>query len=95
MWQKHAARHWAQTKAFLGDKYHRLGKWAGEMDRVAGVGRRVFSLAAPLLDDLGHGNVVREGMKVVQGYDQFRTAAMGVDAGIRGHGSRIAAADIF
>jgi hypothetical protein len=95
MWRKNAARNWAQTKAFLGDKYHRLGKWAGEMDRVAGVGRRIFALAAPILDDLGHNDMVTEGMKVVSGYDQFRTAAMGVDEGIRSHGSRIAAADIF
>ncbi len=71
------------------------GRWGGELVGGAGVGRRVFALAAPILDDLGHGNAVTEGMKVVQGYDQVRTAAMGIDASIRGHASRIAAADMF
>ena len=95
MWQKQLARHWNKTKAFLGDKYRHLGKWAGELDKVAGIGRRVFALAAPILDDLGQSDIVKQGMQAVQGYDQMRDNVMSADTNIRGHAKRIASADIF
>ena len=95
MWQKRLAKNWNKTKAFLGDKYHTMGKWAGELDRAAGIGRRIFAAAAPLLDDLGQGEAVRQGMDVVRGYDKIRGAAMDIDRNVRGHGTRIGNADIF
>ena len=95
MWHKQLARHWNKTKAFLGDKYRHLGKWAGELDRAAGIGRRVFQLAAPILDEFGQNDLVEQGMKVIHGYDQVRSNVMDVDANVRGHASRIASADIF
>ena len=95
MWHKQLAQHWNRTKSFLGDGYRRLGKFAGEMDRAMNIGRRVFSLAAPILDDLGQSGAITQGMKAFQGYDQLRSNVMDADAHVRGHASRIAAADIF
>ena len=95
MWQKRLARNWNKTKAFLGDKYQTMGKWAGQLDQAAGIGRRIFAAAAPLLDDLGQGAAVRQGMDVVRNYDRLRGAAMEIDSNVRGHASRIGSADIF
>ena len=72
-----------------------MGKWAGQLDQAAGIGRRIFAAAAPLLDDLGQGEAVRQGMDVVRNYDRFRGAAMEIDSNVRGHASRIGSADIF
>jgi hypothetical protein len=95
MWQKQLARHWNKTKSYLGDKYRALGKWAGHMDRAAGIGRRKFALAAPILDDMGQSDAVQTGMKPVQHYDNMRGAVMDVDEQVRSHGKRIASANIF
>ena len=65
------------------------------MDRLAGLGRRAFALAAPILDDLGQGGAVAQGMKAIQGYDNLRDGAVAVDSQVRGHARRIASADLF
>ena len=72
-----------------------MGGWAKEMDRAAGIGRRVFSLAAPILSDLGAHETIEHGVKAFQGYDSLRNSVMDADAYTRGHASRIASADIF
>jgi hypothetical protein len=95
MWAKAFQTHWNRTKSFLGDGYHRLGKWAGEMDRMAGVGRKMFALAAPILDDFGQSGAVDKGMRAVQGYDNLRKGVVDADGYARGHASRIASADLF
>ena len=79
----------------MGDRYNEGKKWAGAMDRMAGLGRRAFALAAPILDDLGQGDAVSSGMKAIQGYDQLRDNVMQVDSNVRGHARRIASADLF
>ena len=95
MWAKAFQTHWNRTKSFLGDGYRRLGKWAGEMDRMAGVGRRMFALAAPILDDFGQSEIVGKGMQAIQGYDNLRKSVVDADGYVRGHASRIASADLF
>ncbi len=95
MWHRALNQHWNKTKAFLGDSYRRLGKWAGEFDRAAGIGRRIFSLAAPILSDMGADEAIQSGMKAVQGYDSLRKGVMDADQYARGHASRIDSADIF
>ncbi len=95
MWHKALQQHWNRTKSFLGENYRRLGGWAKEMDRAAGIGRRIFSLAAPVLQDFGADEAIQHGMKAIQGYDALRKSAMDADAYTRGHASRIASADIF
>ena len=95
MWYKRLGRHWNKTKSFIHQGYHQLGKWAGEIDRAAGIGRKIFSLAAPILDDLGQGDAIQRGVKAFQGYDDARRQVLDVDQQVRGHAQRIAAADIF
>ena len=95
MWYKQLAHHWNKTKNFLGDRYNEGKKWAGQMDRMAGLGRRAFALAAPILDDLGQGGAVAQGMKAIQGYDNLRNSVMEVDSQVRGHARRVASADLF
>ena len=95
MLYKRLAQHWNKTKAWLGDRYNEGRKLAGQMDRMAGLGRRAFALAAPILDDLGQGGVVQAGMKAVQGYDEVRDGVMQADSRVRGHARRIASAELF
>ncbi len=95
MWHKALHQHWNRTKSFLGESYRRLGKFAGEFDRAAGIGRRMFSLAAPILSDIGADDAIQQGMKAIQGYDSLRQGVMDADQYARGHASRIASDDIF
>ncbi len=95
MWHKALQQHWNRTKSFLGESYRRLGGWAKEMDRAAGIGRRVFSLAAPIMSDMGADEAIQQGVKAFQGYDSLRNSVMDADAYARGHANRIASADIF
>ena len=89
------AHHWKKTKAWMGDRYNEGKKWAGQMDRMAGLGRRAFALAAPILDDLGQGQAVDAGKRAIQGYDQLRDGVMEADSRIGGHARRIASAELF
>ena len=95
MLYKRLAQHWNKTKAWLGDRYNEGKKFAGQMDKLAGLGRRAFALAAPVLEDLGQGGVVQAGMKAVQGYDEVRDGVMQADSRVRGHARRIASAELF
>ena len=79
----------------MGDRYNEGKKWAGQLDRVAGIGRRAFALAAPILDDLCQGEAVATGMKAIQGYESLRDGVMEADSNVRGHAKRIASADLF
>ena len=78
-----------------GDRYNEGKKFAGQMDRMAGLGRRAFALAAPILDDIGQSGAVAQGMKAIQGYDSLRDGVMEADSRVRGHATRIASADLF
>ena len=95
MLYKRLAHHWNNTKAWMGDRYNEGKKFAGQMDKLAGLGRRAFALAAPILDDLGQGGVVQAGMKAVQGYDEVRDGVMQADSRVRSHARRIASAELF
>ena len=48
-----SSKHWNKTKSFIHQGYKNLGKWAEEMIRGAGIFKRLFSLATPMLEDLG------------------------------------------
>ncbi len=62
---------------------------------MAGVGRRIFALAAPILDDFGQSDIVGKGMQAIQGYDNLRKNVADADDYVRGHASRIASADLL
>ena len=95
MWAKAFQQHWNSTKSFIHQGYRRLGKWAGQLDQVAGIGRRAFALAAPILDDFGQSEVVGKGMQAIQGYDNIRKQVMDADGYVKGHARRIASADLI
>ena len=95
MWYKDLARGWNKTKAWMGDRYQQGKKFAGELDKVAGIGRRAFGLISPILDDLGQGALQGYGTRAIQGYDSLRDNVMEADSRVGGHARRIASADLF
>ena len=95
LWHKRLREGWNKTKSFLGSSYQTVGKWAGEMDRAAGIGRKLFSLAVPILDELGAGAAVQGGLKAIKDYDAVRGQVLEADDRIRGHAKRFAQADLF
>ncbi len=94
-WHKTLAHQWNRTKTFIHQSYRTLGKWAGEVERGAGIGKTFFSTIAPILDDLGQHDAISHGMKATQGYDQLRQGVMDAEHYVKGHANRIAQADLF
>ena len=92
---KRLGHHWNKVKSFVGNAHHHISKWAGEMDAVARVGRKAFALAAPMLEDAGQGEAVRQGVKAFGQYDSARKAVVDADGYARGHARRINDADLF
>ena len=94
MW-KQLNQNWQKTKSFIGHAHRRVGAWMGDIDRLAGIGRKAFALAAPILDDFGQGKAVQQGMKAIGGYDALRKGVMDADQYASTHASRINQADLF
>ena len=86
---------WKRAKSFVAHGYRQLGGWAKQMDSLAGVGRKALALAAPILDDFGQGEFVKQGVQVLGGYDAIKQGLVEADQYARGHGRRIADADLF
>ena len=59
MWLKQLHQGWNKTKSFLSHGYSRLGKFASEADSLFRVGRKLLNVAAPALEDIGAGEVVK------------------------------------
>ena len=95
MWHKRLNEHWNKTKSFIHQGYHRLGKFAGEIDRGAGIMRKMFSLATPMLDDFGGGDVIKKGIDTIGKYDQFKSQVSDIDQRARKYGSTVDQANIF
>ena len=95
MWLKQLNAGWGRAKSFVSHGYHRLGKLAQDMDKFAGVGRKLFSLATPMLEDFGQQDAVRRGVQAIGQYDKLRGQVLDVDQRARQHASRFADADIF
>ena len=95
MWYKRLGHQWNRTKSFIHGGYRQLHGWAGEVERAAGIGKRIFSTIAPILDDLGAGQALQGGMKAIQGYDDLRQGVVDADATVRRHASRVGGADLF
>ena len=83
---------WRQTRGFLKSTYHEGKKWANMIDSYAGLARKGLSAAAPLLQELGGGEALGQGVKALQGYDSVRKQVMDVDERGRGHYDRISKA---
>jgi len=89
---KHIGNAWTQTRKFFKNTYHEGRKWAHTMDSYAQLFRRGLSAAAPMLQDLGAGEVLGSGVKALRSYDSVRQQVMDVDKRGREHASRIAQA---
>lgn len=95
MWT-HLERHYNRTKSFINQGYRHAVKFAGDLDRVAGIGKKLFALATPALQDLGvDDRMIRSGVKAIGGYENLRNQVQDVDEVVRGHVKRFADADIF
>ncbi len=79
--------HFGRVKKFIGEGYGRVSKWAGDVDRLAGIGRRAFSAISPILDDFGVSTT--QGVRAIKNYDQLRHGVMEADQYARGHAARI------
>ena len=95
MWLKQLHQGWNKTKSFLSHGYSRLGKFASEADSLFRVGRKLLNVAAPALEDIGAGEVVKHGVRALGQYDDLKGRVMDVDAKVRGHAARFDNADIF
>ena len=95
MWHKNLAQHWNKTKSFIHQGYRKLSKFAGEMDRGAGIFKRLFSLATPMLEDFGQGDLVRRGIQGIDQYNQLRNRVTDIDRQARAYGNTIDSANIF
>lgn len=94
-WHRKLQSHWNNTKSFIHQGYKTLGKWAGHVERGAGIGRKIFQTLAPILDDFGQGQVVAKGMQAIQNYDRLRGNVMDIDQEARKYGRHIGDADFF
>ena len=95
MWYKQLNHHWNKTKSFIRHGYNTIGKWAGEVDRAAGIGRKLFSLATPMLDDIGGGDIIKQGVDAIGKYDRFKSQVSNVNQKALGYGRDIDQANIF
>ena len=89
-------QHWNRTKSFIHQGYRHATKFMGDLDRVAGVTKKLFSLATPALQDLGvDDRMIRSGVKAIGGCENLRSQVQDVDKVVRGHVKRFADADLF
>ena len=72
-----------------------MGKWAGHMDRAANIGKRLFSLALPALQDLGQDDLIQGGIQAIGRYNDVRGKAVDLHKNMSAYGQAIDAADIF
>ena len=95
MWQRQLAQQWNRAKSFIHQGHQTLGKWAGHMDRAANIGKRLFSLAMPALQDLGQDDLIQGGIRAIGNYNDTRAQATRFNRNISAYGQAIDAADIF
>ena len=95
MWHRRLEQHWNRTKSFIHQGYQTLGKWAGHMDRAANIGKRLFSLAMPALQDLGQDELIQGGVQAIGRYNDLRSQAKVIDRNLSAYGQAADSADIF
>ena len=95
MWQRKLQHHWNKTKSFVHQGYHTLGGWARNFDRAATIGKRLFSLAVPALQDIGGEEYIGKGAQMIGKYNQFRNEVGRADRHLTAYGQAVDSADIF
>ena len=94
MWNR-LQQHWNKTKSFINQGYQTLGKWAGHADRAANIGKKLFSLAMPALQDLGQDDIIQGGIQAIGKYNDLRSQTQNLHRNISAYGQAIDSADIF
>ena len=95
MWHRHLEHHWNRAKSFIHQGYQNLGKFAGHMDRAANIGKRLFSLAMPALQDLGQDDLIQGGIQAIGRYNDLHGKTVDLHRNMSAYGQAIDAADIF
>ena len=65
------------------------------MDRAANIGKRLFSLAMPALQDLGQDELIQGGVQAIGRYNDLRSQAKVIDRNLSAYGQAADSADIF
>ena len=65
------------------------------MDRAANIGKRLFSLALPALQDLGQDEIIQGGIQAIGRYNDMRSQAKVLDRNLSAYGQAADSADIF
>ena len=65
------------------------------MDRAANIGKRLFSLALPALQDLGQDEIIQGGIQAIGRYNDVRSQTQNLNRNLSAYGQAIDAADIF
>ncbi len=66
------ARHWQTTKRVIGQGWDHAVKIGMGLDHGMRVGKKLLSVAAPILDSLGQGHHVNTVMRGISAYDSGR-----------------------
>ena len=59
---------WKSVKGFVGNAWHKGGKFLGAVDKYADLGLRIFSAASPMLPS----RALEMGMGAANDYNRFR-----------------------
>ena len=65
------------------------------MDRAATLGKRLFSLAMPALQDLGQDDLIQGGILAIGRYNDIRSQASSLNRNLSAYGQAADQADIF
>ena len=64
-------------KKTIGNMWNHATKFAGQIDHAMGIGKRIFSVLQPAIQDMGGGNFNQSVMRGIQGYEHGREQVMG------------------
>ena len=77
MWQKHLQDAWHHGKRTVGNMWNNAVKLAGDLDHVMNISKRIFSVAHPMIQDIGGSNVNRAIVSGLGRYEQGRDQVLG------------------
>ena len=94
-WVKQVKDHWNSAKSFIHQGYRHAKGWAQQVDRGAGIFKRLLSAATPMLQDIGGDDLIKQGVGAIDQYNQLRSKVRDVDSRVRGYGNQMDSANIF
>ena len=88
MWQKHFQDAWHQGKRTIGHMWKHAVKFAGDLDYTMNVGKRLFGVLHPMIEDMGGSGLNRAIMGGIGRYEQGRDQVMGQHNNVQAQLSR-------